>query len=424
MQDLTFGGYKIIASKNNDNINYKNSSSMKIAVLIHLYYKDTIHEYFKYIQNIPSFCTKIFTYSDEGALNIIKSELESNNCSENCVFIKKENRGRDISALLVAARTELLKYDLICFAHDKGAHNKLFAADTKKWINELWTNTLDSEDYIRNIIDNYENDPKLGVLFPPYPFGEVINHGATSGWGKDFENTVILAKRIGLKVLISKNMEPCSVGTMFWARTDALRPLLEYPWQYTDFDEEPLAYDGTISHAVERIIRFTSLSQEYKEYLCISDSYVCKYLSLMHVIARNEYSILEEKLELNSRDISFYNEWTDNVDDISSRYKKIYLYGAGHYGSQCIKYLRLQKTIPKGIIVTENKSGKDDFYGVPIIELNKFNLPGDACIIITAERSTAEKIYINIKQELGSNVLDRVFYYQTEDEDGQLTEGI
>ena len=33
--------------------------------------------------------------------------------------ILKRNRGRDVSALLVASRTEILQYKYVCFIHDK-----------------------------------------------------------------------------------------------------------------------------------------------------------------------------------------------------------------------------------------------------------------------------------------------------------------
>lgn len=41
---------------------------------------------------------------------------------------------------------------------------------------------------------------------------------------------------------------------MFWARSDAVRSLLSLPLTYEDFPDEPLPPDGTIAHALERLI--------------------------------------------------------------------------------------------------------------------------------------------------------------------------
>jgi len=43
------------------------------------------------------------------------------------------------------------------------------------------------------------------------------------------------------------------VGTMFWARTAALKPLADLNLQWEDYTEEPIPIDGSMLHAIERI---------------------------------------------------------------------------------------------------------------------------------------------------------------------------
>ena len=40
---------------------------------------------------------------------------------------------------------------------------------------------------------------------------------------------------------------------MFWARPSGLSALIKYNWKWSDFPSEPIPYDGTILHAIERI---------------------------------------------------------------------------------------------------------------------------------------------------------------------------
>ena len=43
-------------------------------------------------------------------------------------------------------------------------------------------------------------------------------------------------------------------GTMLWARSAALKKILELPLSYQDFPPEPIAADGTLAHALERLV--------------------------------------------------------------------------------------------------------------------------------------------------------------------------
>ena len=44
------------------------------------------------------------------------------------------------------------------------------------------------------------------------------------------------------------------VGSMFWARRGALSDLYDLGLNWEDYPIEPLKYDGTILHAIERLL--------------------------------------------------------------------------------------------------------------------------------------------------------------------------
>jgi len=50
---------------------------------------------------------------------------------------------------------------------------------------------------------------------------------------------------------------------MFWARPRALAPLIRAKLQWQEFPAEPLPYDGTILHALERLIPFIAAHEGY-----------------------------------------------------------------------------------------------------------------------------------------------------------------
>jgi lipopolysaccharide biosynthesis protein len=53
-------------------------------------------------------------------------------------------------------------------------------------------------------------------------------------------------------------------GSMFWARLAALKPLLELDLLESEFVEEHGQTDGTMAHAVERVIGISSVAAGYR----------------------------------------------------------------------------------------------------------------------------------------------------------------
>ena len=84
-----------IISDEKENISHIVNAGITAAVIIFLYYDEQIHEYDWYIQNIPEDIDIYIISSKESILQEFRSSRY--------IKVKKENRGRDISALLVCA---------------------------------------------------------------------------------------------------------------------------------------------------------------------------------------------------------------------------------------------------------------------------------------------------------------------------------
>jgi lipopolysaccharide biosynthesis protein len=54
------------------------------------------------------------------------------------------------------------------------------------------------------------------------------------------------------------------LGTMFWARPAALEPLFELGLDWNDYPAEPVPIDGTIMHALERLLPFVVQHRGYR----------------------------------------------------------------------------------------------------------------------------------------------------------------
>jgi lipopolysaccharide biosynthesis protein len=115
-----------------------------------------------------------------------------------------------------------------------------------RWRNFLWQNLIGDRAPIIDVLSTiFAEDSSLGLVFPEDPH--------LVGWEKNLEIGRSLAAKMGLRRPLPLYLD-FPVGTMFWARSKALEPLLALEWSWADYPEEPLAVDGTILHAFERLI--------------------------------------------------------------------------------------------------------------------------------------------------------------------------
>ncbi|MBS0213549.1 MAG: glycosyltransferase [Proteobacteria bacterium] len=163
------------------------------------------------------------------------------------------NRGRDIGPLLTAFASPLTAgYDVIGHVHTKKTADLADAAVGECWFDFLLENLLGGKARMLDaILARMVAEQELGLVFPDDP--NVV------GWGANLPFAQALGARLGLGDFPRHFAFP--VGTMFWARTAALRPLFDLKMGWDDYPSEPLPYDGSLLHALERLLPFVAATQ-------------------------------------------------------------------------------------------------------------------------------------------------------------------
>lgn len=248
-------------------------TSKKVLAIIHVYYDDLWEYDLKYLKNIPDYIDILITTDTDDKKEFFEENV-AKHLKNDTKVIKIYSRGRDMASLLVASRDIVKNYDYFCFMHDKKSHH----GDVVTWANTfrdvLWENNLASESYVNRIIQEFDENSSLGLIVPPKIYHGDFFHGyVTNYWATNYGIILNLLEQMGISTPISKSNPTLSLGNCFWARYDAVEPIFDLYLDYTDFPQEPVPLNDTISHALERIYPYVAASREYLTEIVMTEDY-------------------------------------------------------------------------------------------------------------------------------------------------------
>lgn len=230
------------------------TSPMRLALHLHLYHMDMASCFLERLVNwrIPlDLFISVGSTRDERTAHVLFAPLLEKNVGK-LTLRTFPNRGRDVAPWLVGFGKELAGYDLVGHMHTKKSSHFAWG---DHWRDYLYDNLL-SEDAFADIHAHFQNDPRLGVIFPPVYdrlFSFWGNHRLPHLEETDRQRCQQLMRRMGMKDALSKHNLHFPVGTMLWYRPAALASLITLGLSFDDFEPEPVGITGSLAHAIERI---------------------------------------------------------------------------------------------------------------------------------------------------------------------------
>ena len=257
----------------------------KLALVMHLYYPDKLAESCAFASRFSENTHVIITTSDDVKKELIRKAFADSKFASLDVRVIA-NRGRDVSALLVGAAEVFDEYDYVCFFHDKKTLQTKPGSIGAGFAYRLQENMFATADYVCNMIQLFHQNHRLGMIAPPAPHHGDYFFTLGTDWGPNYERTRELARKLGFHAPIAANRMPvAALGTCFWFRGKALKPLSDVHWKYEDFPPEPNNADGTILHAIERIYSFACVEAGFYPAFAMSDRYAgIEYSSLRYYV--------------------------------------------------------------------------------------------------------------------------------------------
>ncbi len=218
--------------------------SPRLVVICHMFYIEMMDEFKLYLSKIPfEYGLCISTDTAEKKNELIKS-LKDWHTGKLDIRITP-NRGRDIAPKLVLFKDIYKDYEYVLHLHSKlSPYGSAFI----NWRSYLLNTLLGSEEVVNSVFEIFNKNQRIGIIAPQH--FEAVR--MSIGWGYNFNLARKVARRLKIKLNIRNYLDFPS-GSMFWARTSALRPVLEAGLTFRDFPFENKQEDGTMAHAIERL---------------------------------------------------------------------------------------------------------------------------------------------------------------------------
>lgn len=235
-------------------VSYDRTAPLRVAVIAHIFYEEMTEEILERADMLPEpYDLVVTTPSADKAAEIAQRIERTPNSSRSVdVRVVDSNDGRDQSAFVIGCRDILLgaEHDLIVKIHSKktlqdgrnvGEHFRI----------QQFTNLLNTPGYVANLLALFQKEPGLGLVFPP-----TIHVGAATmgrGWALNKDGFAVLADSLGIRVPLDDVSPLAPYGSMFVARPEALRLMVERSWSYEDFGGAESYRDGGLAHILERM---------------------------------------------------------------------------------------------------------------------------------------------------------------------------
>ena len=255
---LSDNGSRLVELTDLESITPTSSFPGRIGIHLHLFYSDLAKEFSLYLQNMPFRYDLFISVPNEDSKNIaLKVYYGLPHLGKLQVEVVP-NRGRDMAPMFCTFGDKLMEYDII--AHIQSKKSLYNQGGTAGWREYLMGSLFGSSDRIKRIMTLLARNGQIGLVypqtFPKVPYAAhtwLANRPLGRAWCRRLSDANI-----------PNGYFDFPAGSMFWARSQAMRPLFSAQMRLEDFPPENGQNDGTLAHCLERLLGLAPLWTGFK----------------------------------------------------------------------------------------------------------------------------------------------------------------
>lgn len=227
----------------------------RVAAIIHIYYWELAPEFKFYLGNFPGELDVYISTCNQKSAGAIKKIFADWKKGKVDVVVVP-NKGRDVAPKIITFKQVYKEYEFVLCIHGKRSKH---ADVLSQWRHFLLENLIGDEETVKSIFTMFDLFKDLGMISPQHY--EPMRHW--TNWGGNFDQAESLASRMNIQLKKKYPLDFPS-GSMFWARTAALLPIVDLDLTYDDFPSEKGQKDATLAHSIERLFFYVCEIAGYK----------------------------------------------------------------------------------------------------------------------------------------------------------------
>lgn len=229
----------------------RRSASQKsdTAIVIHLFFPETWETICSHLSVLKAREYDLYISLPHQHANFAKTIKKQYPAAQ---IVGLPNHGRDVLPFLtIAGLLQSLGYSYILKIHSKKSTHR---TDGERWLNTILANLLPHEPKLINLLFETLAQPSTGIIGPSGEYLPLtINFEANGSHMTSILNKLYSKPQTHQTLQTNRPEFGFFAGTMFWARLDALYPILNQHYDAGYFELEKGQIDGTFAHAMERI---------------------------------------------------------------------------------------------------------------------------------------------------------------------------
>ncbi|WP_108860593.1 rhamnan synthesis F family protein [Ruegeria sp. Alg231-54] len=267
------------------------SSQARVLAIVHCFYVDVAEELLKRLKPLGTGARIVLTTDTQQKVGQLADIADREGMK--VIVELHENRGRDVMPFLAACAQHLDHADFVLHLHTKKSpHDHKLS----NWGEYLFESLVGSAEIIASNLAIL-GQKGVGLVHPAH----TTTIAGRLNWGFNFPAARDQLEKIGIRITADQVLD-FPAGTMFWARPEVLRPLVDLGLCPNDFLPEAGQEDGTLAHAIERSFTYVAESLGYVSVPVVAESKTDLTSGIAMSVRPSELSVLLKRIsKLNLR---------------------------------------------------------------------------------------------------------------------------